>query len=265
MNRQKTDKQTAAENKPFYALQKFENSADIYIFGDICEFSWWEEDVTPTGIVKEIKDLDVSQINVHIDSYGGAVSGGWAIYNALKQHKAKITTYADGFVCSAALYPFLAGDERYASNVSGFYLHEVSTGAWGYAEDLRAAAEEAEKLTEIGINAFEEIAGMNRDTVKQLMEAETWLTPQEALSYNIATAVITKAESGEEQSALKAILQKIMTKTPESAPAAAEQEGKEQPEQKTTKENTELPENKPETQPENSLMKAVAGIFNVNF
>ena len=261
MKQQKTEKQ-AADRKPFYALQKYENSADIYIFGDICEFSWWDEDVTPTGIIKEIKDLDVDQINVHIDSYGGAVSGGWAIYNALKQHKAKIATYADGFVCSAALYPFLAGDERYASNVSGFYLHEVSTGAWGYADDLRAAAEEAEKLTEIGVNAFVDIAGMDRDTVKQLMEAETWLTPQEALSYNIATAVITKADSGAGQSALKKILQKLMTKAPVSVTEAEQDEKQQKP--KTAKEEKEIPGKEPETQPENSLMKAVAGIFNVN-
>lgn len=262
MKRHRTENQSAAENKPFYALQKFENSADIYIFGNICESSWWEEDVTPTGIIKEIKDLDVSQINVHIDSYGGAVSGGWAIYNALKQHKAKITTYADGFVCSAALYPFLAGDERYASNVSGFYLHEVSTGAWGYAEDLRAAAEEAEKLTEIGINAFVDVAGIDRDTVKQLMENETWLTPQEALGYNIATAVITKADSGEEQSALKAIMQKIMTK-PAAVPEDVDRKDEQIPEQKTEREDNKLLEEQ-EAQPENSLMRAVAGIFNAN-
>lgn len=76
-----------------------------------------------------------------IDSYGGAVSEGWAIYNALLQHPAKINTYGDGFVASAALFPFLAGDNRYASNLSAYYLHEVLVSACGYADDLRAAAQ----------------------------------------------------------------------------------------------------------------------------
>ena len=247
-----------SEKRPYYSLQKFDNSADIYIFGDIEEIKWWEEDITPNGIIQEIKNLDVNRINVHVNSYGGAVSGGWAIFNALREHKAEIHTYADGFVCSAALYPFLAGEERNASNVSAFYLHEVSTVAMGYAKDLRAAAEEADTLTEIGINAFVDVAGMDRETVKQLMAAETWLTPQEALEHGIATAVVTKSDKKDSQSALKTILQKILREEQkQQEPKIGEQQ--EKPEE--TGEN-ETPEETPEEKPENSLMKTVAGIFN---
>lgn len=196
-----------------YAIQKAEKSADIYIYGDITKDVWWEGDVSANSLVAEIKALgDVERIDVHIDSYGGAVSEGWAIYNALRETNAKIRTYADGFVASAAAFPFLAGDERVASSVSAFFLHNVLTYAEGNAKDLRKVADELEKMTEIGINAFVDRAGMNRDTVQTLMDNETWLSADEALGYGIATSVNKDTSSKYAQSAKSVIIQKVLEK-----------------------------------------------------
>ena len=211
------------ESKRFYSIQRYENNADVYIFGDIVEERWWEEEVSPTSLIEEIKNLDVSEINVHINSYGGNVSAGWAIYSALRETKAKIKTYADGFVCSAANYPYLAGDERYASPVSAFYLHNVMSGAMGYAEDLRKAADEIEKLTEIGINAFVERAGMDRETVKALYDAETWLSPQEAKDYGIVTEILSESEQNLTQNARQAVYQRLFSKDLEESGTPAKE------------------------------------------
>lgn len=196
--------------KKYFAIQQLERSADIYIFGDIVPFAWYESDVTAASIVKQIQNLDVDEIRVHIDSYGGSVSEGWAICNALRQHPAKVTTYGDGFVASAALYPFLAGDERYASNLSAYYFHQVSVSANGYADDLRAAANEAETMTEIGIQAFVDYAGMDAKEVKDLMDAETWLSPSEALEKGLATAILADESIGFAQDAKRQILQRVL-------------------------------------------------------
>ena len=203
--------------KKYFAIQQLERSADIYIFGDIVPFAWYESDVTAASIVKQIQNLDVDEIRVHIDSYGGSVSEGWAICNALRQHPAKVTTYGDGFVASAALYPFLAGDERYASNLSAYYFHQVSVSANGYADDLRAAANEAETMTEIGIQAFVDYAGMDAKEVKDLMDAETWLSPSEALEKGLATAILADESVGFAQDAKRQILQRVLQsdRTPE--------------------------------------------------
>lgn len=168
-------------SKSYFAVQQADRAADIYIFGDIVPFEWLDGDVSANGIRRQIEGLDVDEIRVHIDSYGGAVSEGWAIYNALRQHPARVTSYGDGFVASAALFPFLAGDERVASNLSAYYLHQVMVSAEGYAKDLRAAADEADLMTEVGINAFVERTGMSTEKVRALMEAETWLSPEQAL------------------------------------------------------------------------------------
>ena len=198
--------------KQYYAIQQAQREADIYIFGDIVPFEFFEGDVSAHGITQQIKDLDVDQINVHIDSYGGAVSEGWAIYNALKNHPAKVVTYGDGFVASAALYPFMAGDERYASNLSAYYFHQVWISASGYADELRAAANKAELMTEVGLNAFTDNTGMTADEVRELQKSETWLTPSEALERGIATAIMADSAPRYAQGAKRQLFDLIFQK-----------------------------------------------------
>lgn len=218
----------------FYSIQQTGSVADIYIFGYIMEQAYMPDESAAGDIIREISTLDAECINVHIDCYGGSVSAGWAIYNALKAHPAKVVTYGDGFVASAALYPFLAGDERRASSLSAYFLHEVMTGADGYADDLRAAADEAEKFTEIGMTAFIERAGMTAERVAELMKAETWLSPQEALDEGIATVVVSDSLPRMAQSAKRGFIQRLLKS----------------PEQKDP-----IPEKKP------SLMQIMAGNF----
>lgn len=198
-------------NKTYFAIQQAERAADLYIFGDIVTEKWFPEESSAYSIQQQIKGLDVDEIRVHIDSYGGAVSEGWAIYNTLREHPAKITTYGDGFVASAALYPFLAGDERIASSLSAYYMHQVMSSAAGYAKDLRAAADDADFLTEQGIKAFVERAGMDENTVRELMEAETWLSPEQALEYGIATAMVSDKGAPIAQAAKRSIMQRILS------------------------------------------------------
>lgn len=198
--------------KKYYAIQQVDRAADIYIFGDIVPWEFFPGDVSANGIVEQIKSLDADEIHVHIDSYGGSVSEGWAIYNALRQHPAKVTTYGDGFVASAALYPFLAGDKRVASNLSAYYFHRVAIAAEGYADELRKAADEAEQMTEIGIRAFVERAGMDESEVRSMMEAETWLTPTQALEHGLATSIIADSSLPVAQAVKKTIMQQVLKK-----------------------------------------------------
>ena len=234
--------------KQYYAIQQAQREADIYIFGDIVPFEFFEGDVSAHGITQQIKDLDVDQINVHIDSYGGAVSEGWAIYNALKNHPAKVVTYGDGFVASAALYPFMAGDERFASNLSAYYFHQVWISASGYADELRAAANEAELMTEVGLNAFTDNTGMTADEVRELQKSETWLTPSEALERGIATAILADTAPKHAQDAKRQILQRVLDKAP-----VTERIPEPEPEQK------EPPQEEEKTSP--SIMQMLGAYF----
>lgn len=228
--------------KRYYAIQQLDRVADIYIFGDIVPFEFFDGDVSAAGIVDEIKDLVVDEIRVHIDSYGGAVSEGWAIYNALRQHPARVVTYGDGFVASAALYPFLAGEERVASNLSAYFFHRVSIRAEGYSDELRAAADEADMMTDIGISAFVERTNMDEAEVRRLMDGETWLTPTEALERGLATSITADAALPIAQAAKKAIMQRVFFEPAAVAAAHADPAGQEHKAETAEREKEAAPE-----------------------
>lgn len=198
--------------KKFFAIQQAGREADIYIFGDIVADRWFEDETSAFSLKETIKGLDVDVINVYIDSYGGSVSDGWAIYNELRRHPARVRTFGTGFVASAALYPFMAGEERYAMDPSAYFFHQILVNsAAGNADDLRKAADELEKLNEIGRAAFTENTKLTAGEVEAMEKAETWLSPYEALDMGIATAVLKNApESVPAQSARKRIVQSFV-------------------------------------------------------
>lgn len=228
--------------KRYYAIQQLDRVADIYIFGDIVPFEFFDGDVSAAGIVDEIKDLVVDEIRVHIDSYGGAVSEGWAIYNALRQHPARVVTYGDGFVASAALYPFLAGEERVASNLSAYFFHRVSIRAEGYSDELRAAADEADMMTDIGISAFVERTNMDEAEVRRLMDGETWLTPTEALERGLATSITADAALPIAQDAKRSIMQRVFFEPAAVVAAHADPAGQEHKAETAEREKEAAPE-----------------------
>lgn len=178
--------------KKYYSLTVNGKEADIFIFGDIASWEFFESDLSSYTLSKELAGLseDVGVINVHINSYGGEVGEGLAIYNLLKQHKAKIRTICDGFACSIASVIFMAGDERIMSNASLLMVHNAWTFALGNADELRKAADDLETITQASINAYMERVNITKDELEAMLDAETWLLPQDALDKGFATAVV---------------------------------------------------------------------------
>lgn len=183
--------------KRYYSLVKNGNEADINIFGDITSWAWEEfGEMSANNLSKQLEELgDVSTINVHISSYGGEVKEGLAIYNSLRNHKAKIKTYCDGFACSIASVIFMAGDERIMSKASLLMIHNAWTYTKGNADELRKEADDLDKITSASINAYMEHVNITEKKLKKLMDNESWLTYQEALEMGFATSVGKDDES----------------------------------------------------------------------
>ncbi|MFR8547743.1 MAG: head maturation protease, ClpP-related [Lachnospiraceae bacterium] len=197
--------------KKYFALETKEREADITIFGDITSWPWMESDVSSYNLSKQISMLDVDVINVHLNSYGGEVAEGLAIYNCLKQHMAKVKTYCDGFACSIASVIFMSGDERIMSNASALMIHNPWTYTEGNAQELRKTADDLDKMTQLSVNAYKEHVNISEDEIKQLLDEESWLTPQEALEYGFATIVTgAEAQAKYSQSVRKSVLQKLL-------------------------------------------------------
>jgi ATP-dependent Clp protease protease subunit len=181
----------------YFSLEKTNQTATINIYGDITSWAWEElGEVSAVNLSKQLEALgDVNEIQVFINSYGGEVAEGLAIYNALRRHKAKITTYCDGFACSIASVIFMAGDERVMNEASLLMIHNAWTWASGNAAELRKQADDLEKITQASVEAYKAHSSLKEDEIKALMDAETWILPEEALEYGFATS-ISKSENG---------------------------------------------------------------------
>ena len=194
----------------YYCLETSPEAADLYIFGDITTWPWDEKDKDAYGIVKELQALTTDKVNVHINSYGGDVSEGLAIYNVLKNSKAKVTTYCDGFACSAASVIFMAGEERIMNSASLLMIHNAWSRASGNAEAFRKQAEDLDKITQASINAYMSRVWITEEELKEKMNAETWLTAQEALADGFATKILEEEDDGVNQSAFRAIRDRVL-------------------------------------------------------
>lgn len=196
----------------YYALETNGKEADIYIFGDITSWEWLESDVSSYTLSKELQSLDVDVINVHINSYGGEVAEGLAIYNTLRNHKAKVKTYCDGFACSAASVVFMAGDERIMSNASLLMIHNAWCYAAGNANQLRKSADDLEIITQASINAYMQHINITEERLKELLDAETWLLPSEALEMGFATTIVGETFSQKAAASAKKALFNLVKK-----------------------------------------------------
>lgn len=198
--------------KKYYTMQidKESKTADITIFGDITSWPWLESDVSSYKLSKRLEELkDVENIIVHINSYGGEVAEGWAIYNSLVNHSAKVTTIAEGFACSIASVIFMAGEERIVNNVSALMIHNVLSFASGNANELRKTADDLEKLNNLSKKAYLKYINISDEELQKLMDAETFLTPEECLEMGFATSIKNEVVSKPAQSARKSIMKKI--------------------------------------------------------
>ena len=231
--------------KKYFSLVKEKETATLNIFGDITSFPWKEGDVSNANLSKQLEAMkDVKQINVYINSYGGEVAEGLAIYNALKRHSAKVVTHCDGFACSIASVIFMAGDERIMNEASLLMIHNAWSWAEGNAAQLRKQADDLEKITQASVKAYVARTGLSEEKVKSLMDAETWLLPDEAKELGFATKLLTEKSEKASQSSKMSVLD-IFKKYR----AELEEDDEEEPEEPET-EDGEEPEGEPEPEEE---------------
>lgn len=169
---------------------------DLYIYGDVegDGYDWWTDEVirseTSANTFREelAAHPDVSQINIYINSRGGSVFEGTAIYNQLRRHPAHKTVYVDGFACSIASVIAMAGDEVVMPRNALMMVHNAMMGVWGNAAELRKAADDLDKINEAGREAYLQKAGdkLTPELIAQMEDDETWLTAEECIQYGLA-------------------------------------------------------------------------------
>lgn len=170
------------------------NSVDMFIDGEIVTDEWYDSDTSAAGFRDALNASgDVNVINLHINSPGGSVFEGIAIYNMLKQNSAKVNTYVDGLAASIASVIAMSGDTIFMPSNSMLMIHNPWTMAIGNASELRKQADDLDQITKSSISTYLDKAGEKLDdaTLKQLMDDETWLTAQEAQEYGLADEILS--------------------------------------------------------------------------
>ena len=165
-----------------------DSSADLFFYGDIVSETWqseWYEDDMAPGDVKEFLDqLDGTEnINIHINSGGGSVFGGIAIYNMLRRNNAHKTVYVDGLAASIASVIMMAGDEIVMPKNATVMIHKPSASYFfttKNADDLRKDAESLDTCQEAILQTYMTKAKVDKEEIEQKVNDETWLTGEEA-------------------------------------------------------------------------------------
>lgn len=142
---------------------------------------------------------NTTEIEVYINSLGGNVVEGTAIYNQLKRHPAHKTVYVDGFAASIASVIAMAGDEVVMPANTLMMIHNMSLAAEGTSEELRKAADDLDIINDTGREAYLMKAGdkLSRERLVEMMDAETWLPARECVELGLADRLADETNSGE--------------------------------------------------------------------
>jgi len=160
----------------WYNIQnKAGKPADVYIFDEIGTYG-----ITAQEFITDIKDLKDTPINLRINSLGGDVFDGMAMYNVIKRREAKTTVYIEGIAASIATIISLGADEVVMAENSLFMIHNAWGGTMGEAKDMRKTADTLEKITGELTDIYRKKTGLSYDALAEMMDEETWLNANEA-------------------------------------------------------------------------------------
>lgn len=172
-----------------------DDSAELFFYGDIVSSEWgkWEDtDTAPEDVRSFLKEIEgVNNLNIYINSGGGSVFAGLAIYNMLKRHKANKTVHVDGLAGSIASVIAMAGDKLIMPSNAFLMIHKPWVGAMGNSNDLRKMADDLDSIETGILNVYEENLqeGVDMEQIKQMVNTETWLNGKEAAKFfNIEVA-----------------------------------------------------------------------------
>ena len=169
--------------------------AEVLIYGNIGD-RWNEDGVVASELVRDLSALEADTINLRINSYGGSVPDGLAIYNALRRHKAAVNVFVDGVAISCASYIAMAGDTITMAKNAQMMIHGPWTIAAGNASELREQADILDRYAKAMASAYADKSGKTYEDALALLTdgKDHWFLAEEAVAEGFADQV------GEEES-----------------------------------------------------------------
>ena len=168
--------------KSWFTTRAQAGVAELSIYDEIGAYG-----VPAKAFIGELKALgDVTDLTLRLNSPGGSVFDGIAIYNALKRHPAKVTITVDGLAASIASVILCAGDEVIMPKNAMIMIHDPSAMVMGNAADMRSMADALDKMRDGLVSAYQDKTGHTPDEIIQWMAEETWFDAEEALEIGFA-------------------------------------------------------------------------------
>lgn len=176
--------------KNWYSIKAKAKDAEVWIYEEIGDY--WDSGVSSKQFAKDLKDIGpVDTITVHLNSPGGIVWDGIAIYNLLKQHAAKVIVSIEGLAASIASVIAMAGDETRMAENAMMMIHDPWGVAVGSAEDMRKTADAMDKVKDSILAAYVAKCGgkTKEKNLSEMMAVETWLSAQEAMECGLVDSI----------------------------------------------------------------------------
>jgi len=176
-----------------------ENTSEtITIYGVIGE-DWYGEGVTVKRIDAALRAIGDREVTVYINSPGGDMFEGIAIYNRLREHKQKVTTKVLGMAASAASVIYLAGSERQVASSAFLMIHNCWTLLAGNRHYLRDVADDMEEFDAAMSDLYAETSGQTPESMAELMDDETFIRGKRAVELGLATNILAPGEITERE------------------------------------------------------------------
>lgn len=202
------------------SADKDADEAEVFVYGDIG--GWWGG-VSAEEFAKEISALDVKTLNVRLNSPGGLVFEGVAIYNALARHSANVVVHVEGIAASIASVIAMAGDEIRIAEGSRFMIHDPWTIVMGSAADLRAEADVLEGLKSDLVDIYAARTEQSRDDLSDWMTVETWLSARDAVEKGFADSMTPAKKKEKKDAHARSAVLRLFRNAPEDLVAAGDE------------------------------------------
>lgn len=183
------------KNKIDFRCEAKENK--IYLYGSVIEddsYLWEGEKenyIYPKAVRKLVDEIKDDEIELHINSYGGSVFAGIAIYHILKNSGKKITAYIDGVCASAATFILMGASTIFMPENTQLLVHRASTFGWGNCKDLRAIADDLDHLDQTTlVPTYKARFTGSEEELLELLDKEEWLDANEAKEHGFVDEVI---------------------------------------------------------------------------
>ncbi|ARC87133.1 head maturation protease, ClpP-related [Rhodovulum sp. MB263] len=176
-----------------------DDAATISVYDVIGEDWWTGEGVTASRIAGALRSIGKKPVTVNVNSPGGDMFEGLAIYNLLREHPAEVTVRVMGLAASAASVIAMAGDRIEMGLGSFLMIHNSWGGVVGDQNDMRAAAGTFAEFDAAMADIYAARTGMDAAAVSEMMNAETWLRAEAAIEAGFADGTFEAPDYDETQ------------------------------------------------------------------